>query len=548
MIFNLINNIQTCVDIINIYTPSLSVVYYSHILPAIMALFLGSFIFIKNKTLSSKILFLITILFSIWCFFDIILWTSFNSQSYVFFWSLITLIEVLLFIFSLYFINLISSNVGEDVKFKYKFIFLIILTPIILLTATKINISYFDIQECIPVQDKLYGLYVLPLIGLLSLFLIFNFFYLFKRINQVFKKQFILIAGSLFGFLSVFFLSNFIIEKIIENELLLFGDAYKIEMYSLFMFPIFLAILIFVIVRFQAFNIKLLGAQALVWTLIILVGAQFLYTREMPITSIILTAVTFILSIILGVLVIKSVKKLDTQRELLDIANKNQQSLLHFITHQVKGYLTKSRNIFDGLIAGDYGDMPPQALNMIKHGFESDTRGVETVQAILRASDLKSGRVEFKKEKTNVSALVAEVIELRKDQADSKKLELTFEIEPNIELIVDSVQLKEVFKNLVTNSILYTITGAVHVVFKREGNKVRFSVVDTGVGLSPEDKAKLFTEGGKGPESLNVNIDSTGYGLFIAKNIVHKHHGTIGAISEGRGKGSEFFVVLPDMS
>ena len=60
-----------------------------------------------------------------------------------------------------------------------------------------------------------------------------------------------------------------------------------------------------------------------------------------------------------------------------------------------------------------------------------------------------------------------------------------------------------------------------------------------------EDKKALFTEGGRGKDSLATNVDSTGYGLYIAKQIVLEHKGAIWAESEGRDKGSEFIVELP---
>ena len=74
---------------------------------------------------------------------------------------------------------------------------------------------------------------------------------------------------------------------------------------------------------------------------------------------------------------------------------------------------------------------------------------------------------------------------------------------------------------------------------------MRFSVEDSGVGISPEDMQKLFTEGGHGAESRKVNVDSTGYGLYIAKSVVEAHRGRIWAESEGVGKGSRFVVELP---
>ena len=128
-----------------------------------------------------------------------------------------------------------------------------------------------------------------------------------------------------------------------------------------------------------------------------------------------------------------------------------------------------------------------------------------------------------------------------------KGLDFTFEIEPNISASVDPLRIGEVFKNLMDNAVTYTPKGALHVSLRLEHDKIRFAVMDTGFGLTPEDKERLFTEGGKGKDSLSINIDSTGYGLFIAKKIVEQHNGRIGAHSEGRGKGSEFFVILPKM-
>ena len=92
------------------------------------------------------------------------------------------------------------------------------------------------------------------------------------------------------------------------------------------------------------------------------------------------------------------------------------------------------------------------------------------------------------------------------------------------------------------NSILYTKEGKIIVGLSKNNNKVLFFVKDTGIGITDEDKENLFTEGGRGKNSIKTNVDSTGYGLFSTKLIVDAHKGRIWAESEGGGKGSTFFV------
>ena len=116
----------------------------------------------------------------------------------------------------------------------------------------------------------------------------------------------------------------------------------------------------------------------------------------------------------------------------------------------------------------------------------------------------------------------------------------------------DPFWLKEVVNNFIDNAGKYTKEGGVAVRLERVGDpstqlgasKIRFSVKDTGIGISDADKKILFTEGGRGKDSVKVNVDSTGYGLYSVKLIVEAHGGRVWAESEGVGKGSTFFVEL----
>jgi signal transduction histidine kinase len=104
---------------------------------------------------------------------------------------------------------------------------------------------------------------------------------------------------------------------------------------------------------------------------------------------------------------------------------------------------------------------------------------------------------------------------------------------------------RHVMRNVIDNSIKYTEQGSVTVTLARIDGKAQMVVQDTGVGITTEDMSHLFTEGGHGKDSIKINVHSTGYGLYIAKQIVDAHGGSIRAESEGAGKGSRFTIQLP---
>jgi signal transduction histidine kinase len=110
-------------------------------------------------------------------------------------------------------------------------------------------------------------------------------------------------------------------------------------------------------------------------------------------------------------------------------------------------------------------------------------------------------------------------------------------------ILGDVFWLKESINNLIDNSIKYTKEGKIIVKLEEGNGKIKFSVKDTGIGITDEDKKNLFTEGGRGRDSVKTNVDSTGYGLFTVKLVIEAHKGKVWVESEV-GKGSTFFVEL----
>jgi len=234
-------------------------------------------------------------------------------------------------------------------------------------------------------------------------------------------------------------------------------------------------------------------------------------------------------------------------KQALEIVNAQQESLLHFIGHEVKGFLTKDAGAFAALSEGDFGVPPDGMKPFVDRALLESRQGAASVENILKASNLKKGTVAYTKAPFDLRALIMEAVEKAKPLAEQKGLTLTMTAdEASYQMTGDKAQIRDhVLRNLIDNSINYTPSGSVTVSLRNDAGKLVFAVKDTGIGITEEDKKRLYTEGGHGKDSQQTNIHSTGYGLFIAKQITEANEGTIRADSDGAGKGSTFTVEFP---
>jgi len=179
------------------------------------------------------------------------------------------------------------------------------------------------------------------------------------------------------------------------------------------------------------------------------------------------------------------------------------------------------------------------------HDALADTqKGVDTVMSILKSGE--GNTIKYDRKLYDLSATVHRIVEEFRPAASQKGLSIQVAVDNFCAVIGDEQKIeRHVLRNLIDNAIRYTPKGRIEISLKKMEGTVRFSVMDTGVGIGANDMQKLFTEGGHGERSQDVNTESTGYGLFIAKKIVEAHNGKVWAQSCGPGTGSTFFVELP---
>jgi len=347
-------------------------------------------------------------------------------------------------------------------------------------------------------------------------------------------------VGATFALIITF---NFIIAAV-------FRQPQYVPLGALFMFPLVAAIS-YAILRHRVFTVKVAATALLVCAFAI---ASFLEVLLSPdLVAIIFRASVFVLILIAGLLLVKSVLREVEQRELiekqekeLELANKEQENLLHFISHEVKGYLTESQAAFAAIVEGDFGATSEKLRQMAENALVGVRRVVATVSDILDASNFKKGTIVYRRARFDLRKAVTEVVGELMGAAEQKGLAIEIEVGEGEYLFEgDEDKLRRhVIRNLIDNAIKYTPKGHIKVELAcRE--KIRLVVQDSGVGITPEDMKNLFTEGGHGKDSIKLNVHSTGYGLYIAKQVVDAHGGKIWAESDGAGKGARFIVELP---
>ena len=194
--------------------------------------------------------------------------------------------------------------------------------------------------------------------------------------------------------------------------------------------------------------------------------------------------------------------------------------------------------------------------NIIRQIRSSGINLVEIINDILDFSKIESGKMEIVPHDYDLVKLMNDIMNVVEVRLKGKPVELILEIDPGLAKIYhgDDVRLRQILINLAGNATKFTEKGSIRIRVEdlskvqttilqgKEG--LRFSVIDTGVGIKKEDIGKLFRAFQQVDMQMNRSKGGTGLGLSISKTLVTLMHGTIGVDSE-YGKGSTFYVNLP---
>lgn len=552
-----------------------SLLYYSHIPTVLISLLLGFYVFFKNRdSLASKALLFVSLVFGLWSAIDLILWAQNDSRIIMFFWSLIVLIEPMIFAGSLYMTEVFITK--KDISFSKKIFLAILLLPIMILLPTNYNLTGFNVAQCVSSEGFIAIKYVYSLELFLILWIVFSSIRKSMKVDSLLRKQIILLSSGVVLFLLSFSGANFV-SSITGTDV-----GFQTSQYGLFGMPVFIGFLAYIIVKFNAFNIKLIGAQVLIVGQFILIASMFAFIQTA--TNVILTAITLVLTVIMGWNLIRSVKKEIEQKEQLEIANselsqrKNElqyisdklaesndklrtldnakTEFISIASHQLRTPPTAIKGYASLLEEGTFGEMNEKQKEALKKITQANDQQIHFVEDLLNVSRIESGRMEYTFAEYNAESLCQNAVDNLFFKAKDNDLYLDFKKSgvslPHV--TVDGPKVLEVISNMIDNALKYTPKGGVTVrVAVCEKNAetcvssehVRITISDTGIGIPETELPYLFAKFSRGKDISRLNTGGIGLGLYVGKIMIEANGGRIWAESEGKDRGSHFIIELP---
>ncbi len=219
-------------------------------------------------------------------------------------------------------------------------------------------------------------------------------------------------------------------------------------------------------------------------------------------------------------------------------ATEAKTRFLSVMSHEIRTPLNSMLGLTDVLLLTKHSNEQNRYLTTLQKAGKSLLR---ILNDILDFSRLETNNLMIESHEFDLFDLIQSIEQLMRFNAESKGLQFKVHLNtPHYILSGDSVRLQQVLLNLIGNAIKFTPSGRIDIHVDQIKNKFRFSIVDTGIGISDEQKDKIFTHFSQGDASISRRFGGTGLGLSISKYIVELMGGTI-QVKSSQNHGSNFY-------
>ncbi|MFY9329953.1 MAG: response regulator [Georgfuchsia sp.] len=230
----------------------------------------------------------------------------------------------------------------------------------------------------------------------------------------------------------------------------------------------------------------------------------------------------------------------------LEEANRTKSEFLANMSHELRTPLNAIIGFSEALKDGLMGKLEENQREYIKDIYTSGEHLLLLINDILDLAKVEAGKMTMELEPVSVNAVLQNSLSMVKEKALNQNLKLALDTDAEMPVIVADVRkLKQIVYNLLSNAVKFTPDGgSISLSAHRVDDMLEIAVTDTGIGIAPEDQARLFRPFTQIDSTLSRQYQGTGLGLSMVKRLAELHGGNVELDSEV-GKGSRFSVRIP---
>jgi signal transduction histidine kinase/CheY-like chemotaxis protein/HAMP domain-containing protein len=257
---------------------------------------------------------------------------------------------------------------------------------------------------------------------------------------------------------------------------------------------------------------------------------------------------TFAAQSVLAIQNARLFQEIEEKGRQLELASQHKSQFVASMSHELRTPLNAIIGLTEMMVTNAPRFGTEKAAEPLKRVHRAGQHLLGLINQVLDLSKIEAGKLELNPESVSLAPLVDEVVGTARQLAQQNKNNLVVEAQEKLGMLtVDPMRLRQILLNLLSNACKFTSQGEVKLRVRKVAdgrNWVEFAVADTGIGMTPEQQAKLFEEFTQADSSTARRYGGTGLGLAITRKLARMMGGDVMVASEP-GKGSVFTVRLP---